>query len=100
MSYVLSGTFSTIMSETRGSTEEGSIFSSLYESDRRETRLPTVSFEISALSAISTTFGGLASAEPSDMGQILTIFALRVHFDQDLFGAHDLDDFSDIGTRL
>jgi hypothetical protein len=61
MSYVLSGTFSTIMRETRGSTEDGRREESLYESLRRVTRLPAVSFEMSMLSAMSTTACELAS---------------------------------------
>src|SRR4051812_41704445 len=64
MSYVLSGTFSTIMRETSGSTEDGNIFSSLYESDRRVTRFPTVSFEMSTLSAISTTGSQVSISTP------------------------------------
>jgi hypothetical protein len=43
------------MSETSGSTEDGSSFSSLYESLRRVTRLPGVSLLMSTLSEMSTT---------------------------------------------
>lgn len=87
------------MRETSGSTEEGSSFSSLYESLSRVTRLPAVSLLMSTLSATSTT-GPVRALAWRYAVLIHTIFALGVHFDQDLLGAHDLDDFTDIGPRL
>jgi hypothetical protein len=98
------------MRETSGSTEEGRIFSSLYESDSRVTRLPTVSLATSTESATSTT---AEAASQHTMGKQhlwardqregaarRTIFSFRMYLDQDLLGAHDLDHLADIRARL
>jgi hypothetical protein len=88
------------MSETSGSTDDGSSFSSLYESLSRVTRLPGVSLLMSTLSEMSTTAG--VSHVPCPQAVVLrrTVFALWMHLDEHLLGAHDLDHLADIGPRL
>ena len=98
MSYVLSGTFSTIIRETRGSTEDGSIFSSLYESDRRVTRLPTVSLDMSTLSDTSTTLQRYRqwTVLVRYRVMILTIFTFWMYFHQYFLRPHHLDHLTNI----
>jgi hypothetical protein len=89
------------MSETSGSTDEGRIFSSLYESDKRVTRLPTVSLETSTESATSTT-AGVADQHLGRLraAHILTIFPFGMYLDENLLGAHHLDHLAHVRAGL
>src|SRR5258708_40190456 len=85
ISYVLSGTFSTIMRETRGSTLLGRILWMVYESERRATRRDGLREVISSSLSKSTTTGERQIIRPDRrLRDTLTIFAFWLDFDKDL----------------